>query len=58
MSTYNIVRYYRDTNHPDHGRLIKTGLTLEEAQEWCNDDETHQVLPNGDVIWFDGYQEE
>lgn len=50
--TYKIVRHTFDENHPDYMRVIKTGLTLEEAQEHCNDDSTH-----GDG-WFDGYTEE
>jgi hypothetical protein len=32
--------------------VIKTGLTLEEAQEHCRRDDTH-----GDG-WFDGYESE
>lgn len=49
--TYLIRRFYRD-DHPDHRKVIKTGLTLDEAQEHCNDEATH-----GDG-WFDGYEEE
>jgi hypothetical protein len=33
-------------------KVIKTGLTLEEAQEHCRRDDTH-----GDG-WFDGYESE
>lgn len=50
--TYKIVRFTFDENHPDYKRVIKTGLTLEEAQEHCNDESTH-----GDG-WFDGYNAE
>ena len=46
--TYRIVRYRKYGN----SETIKTGLTLEEAQEWCERDDTH-----GDD-WFDGYREE
>lgn len=51
--TYKIVRFYRDSEHPDHRKVIKTGLTLEEAQEHCRDEETHEP-----GVWFDGYEEE
>lgn len=51
--TYKIVRFYADDSHPDHRKVIKTGLTLEEAQEHCNDEDTHEP-----GIWFDGYTEE
>jgi hypothetical protein len=48
MTTYKIIRFRfgRET------QTIKTGLTLEEAQAHCQDDETR-----GDG-WFDGYTEE
>jgi hypothetical protein len=52
MPTYKIVQYHFDENHPNHRKVIKTGLTLEEAQEHCSDESTH-----GDG-WFDGYTEE
>lgn len=51
--TYKVVRFYRDSDHPDHLKVIKTGLTLEEAREHCNDEDTHEV-----GVWFDGYEEE
>ena len=50
--TYKIIRFY----HPDTDRankVIKRGLTLEEAQAWCKD-ETTRV----DGFYFDGYDEE
>jgi hypothetical protein len=53
MITYKIVRFYQDDTHPDHGMIVKSGLSLEEAQEWCNDDDTHE-----EGVWFDGYTEE
>jgi hypothetical protein len=43
--TYRIVRY-RQHGEPT---VIKLGLTLEQAQEWCQRDDTR-----GDG-WFDGY---
>lgn len=50
--TYLIKRFCFDEQSPDHHRIIKTGLTLEEAQEHCQRDDTH-----GDG-WFDGYDKE
>lgn len=47
--TYRIVRFFQD----DRPRqTIEEGLTLDEAQEHCNREDTH-----GDG-WFDGYYEE
>ena len=46
---YNIVRFYRD---PAKGsRTIRRNVTLDEAQEHCNDPATRD--PAGK--WFDGY---
>jgi hypothetical protein len=53
MDTYKIVRKYRDGNHPDNNKVIKTGLSLEEAQEHCKDPETREA-----GVWFDCYYEE
>lgn len=50
--TYRVVRFYADENHPDHRKVMQRGLDLEEAQAWCNRDDT-----SGDG-WFDGYEEE
>lgn len=52
MSSYKIVRMYS----PIDGRpnkTIKTGLTLEEAKEHCNDPSTRK-----DGVYFDGYEHE
>ena len=46
--TYMIIRFYRESQ----STVIKRGLTLEQAQEHCNDPETA-----GDG-WFDGYESE
>jgi len=48
MPTYSIIRFRINRDN----EVIKTGLTLDEAQEHCNDESTH-----GDG-WFDGYTEE
>lgn len=48
MDTYKIIRFH----FQGENEVIATGLTLEEAQEHCNSEDTH-----GDG-WFDGYTEE
>ena len=65
MTTYKIVRMYqRDARK---NRTIKTGLSLEEAQEHCHDPETSSsTCTNGAGLrrtynsgaWFDGYEKE
>ena len=48
MKTYKIIRFrFNGTN-----KKIKTGLTLEEAQEHCQREDT-----SGDG-WSDGYESE
>lgn len=51
--TYKIIRLFHDTNHPDHRKVIESGLTLEEAREHCRRKDTHES-----GVWFDGYEEE
>ena len=52
MQTYSIIRFYAP--HLSKGsRVIKRGLTLEEAQEHCKRPETRR-----DGEWFDGYDAE
>jgi hypothetical protein len=47
-ATYSIIRYrFKGDNE-----TVRTGVTLEEAQEHCQREETH-----GDG-WFDGYTAE
>ena len=48
MTTYKIIRF----RFGRENQILQTGLTLEEAQAHCQDNETH-----GDD-WFDGYTEE
>lgn len=64
--SYKIVRFYRD-NDEMNGRVIKTGLTLEQAQAHCQDPETSSSTAKGEWAvkhagvfgpWFDGYTEE
>jgi len=54
MKTYKIVRFKRDSNN----EVIKTGLTLNDAQAHCRREDTHKKDDDGNVIWFDGYTEE
>lgn len=56
--SYAIYRFYYDPNHPDHMKKIAGGLTLEEAQEHCQREDTHEHDAEGNVVWFDGYGEE
>jgi hypothetical protein len=65
MATYKIVRGYFDSNIPK--RTIRTGLSLEEAQEHCSDPETSSstcTKAEGKArtrkygAWFDRYTEE
>jgi hypothetical protein len=48
MKYYNIVRFYKSGRRA----IIRTGLTLEQAQKWCSDLETRK-----EGKWFDGFVE-
>jgi hypothetical protein len=48
MTTYKIIRF----RFKSAKRVIKRGLTLDEAQEHCKDPSTRGYG------WFDGYEEE
>lgn len=50
--TYKIIRYYAPDLKRDN-EVIEIGLTLEEAQEHCNREDTHEKGK-----WFDGYVQE
>jgi len=60
--TYKIIRF----RFEGRNRVIKRGLTLEEAQAHCQRDDTRkaETRVNSDgstserVIWFDGYEGE
>lgn len=60
MTTYSIVRFH----FQGENEVRATGLTLEEAQEHCNDPETSSSTCSEDTAaanpgkWFDGYREE
>jgi hypothetical protein len=49
---YKIIRFYAPMVRHEEV-VIRTGLTLEEAQEHCKDPETRK-----EGYWFDGYTEE
>lgn len=61
--SYSIIRMFM--NHDNE--VIETGLTLEEAQDHCSDDETSSSTCESEEgnertarmgPWFDGYDEE
>jgi hypothetical protein len=52
---YKIVRFY--SAHGKQSTTIKTGLTLEEAQQHCGSSNTQGVDPDG-TKWFDGFEKE
>lgn len=57
MDNYKVVRFYSDNRVK---RTVRTGLTLEEAQEHCNDPESSSRTTTTDDepgTWFDGYTE-
>ena len=56
--SYKIFRSYAPHLNKEC-RIIKTGLTLKEAQEHCSKEETHaQKDRNGHRAWFDSYVSE
>lgn len=64
MTTYQIVRFYATKGQR---RVLNRGLTLEQAQEHCNNPETSSTTCKkwSNVRrtkkygqWFDGYQKE
>ena len=60
---YNVIRFYkRSYRH----RIIKAGVTLEEAQAHCHDPETSSSTAKSPAArrrtkligdWFDGYEQ-
>jgi len=49
---YKIIRFYAPHLERSN-RVIRRGLTLQEAQSWCRSPETRKAEE-----WFDGYDEE
>ena len=47
LGTYDVMRFYMDSA----ADVIKVGVKLAEAKEWCNREDTHGAG------WFDGYRE-
>lgn len=64
---YKIIRFFkRDQVNGRIKRVIKTGLTLEQAQAHCQDPETSSKTATSAKMkrytlahgpWFDGYEE-
>ena len=57
MKTYKIVRFKQGSDNITN-EVIKTNLTLKDAQEHCSRENTHEKDIDGNVLWFDGYEEE
>lgn len=55
---YQIVRQHFDQSHRDHLKIIRSGLSLEQARAHCRRDDTREISESGLVIWFDGYERE
>lgn len=51
---YKIIRFYRKSGRR---KVIKRGLTREEAQQHCGYSWTHKIDSKGNVVWFDGFEE-
>lgn len=47
-TTYRIVRKYKDDSHPDNNKVIKEGITREEAKAHCSSPESEEK-----GVWFD-----
>jgi hypothetical protein len=55
--TYKIIRFYRDKFK--RSRVIKIGLTLEEAKKHCSKESTHHPSPEWYKCgYFDGFTKE
>ena len=64
-ATYKIVRFYSDPKFEKE--IVRTGLSLEEAQAHCNDPETSYLTATSSEAeyltalrgpWFDGFTSE
>lgn len=63
---YKIVRHFFNSDRAPRRRIVKTGLTLAEAQAHCSDPETSSRTCTTRAArrrteqygaWFDGYEE-
>ena len=52
---YKIIRFFRDDRRAE---VRETGLTLKQAQAHCRREDTHEKDEDGNVVFFDGYDEE
>ena len=52
MNRYKIVRF----RFQGENEVIRRGLTLDQAQEHCNDESTHGGSTEDGTAWFDGYE--
>lgn len=56
VETYKIVRFRK--NNSGARRVMRRGLTLEEAKAHCSREDTQKRNRNGEVVWFDGFAKE
>lgn len=54
--TYKIIRCY--ANPSKRAKVMKRGLTLEQAQTHCQDPKTQKMSGNFYSQWFDGFERE
>jgi hypothetical protein len=54
--TYSIIRHYAKIGKGP--KVIKRGLTLEQAQTHCQDPKTQKMTGSFNSQWFDGYERE
>ena len=50
-ATYKIIRFF--AKRGKRAEIVKTGITLSEAQAHCNREDTCE-----DDVWFDGFKKE
>ena len=48
--TYKIVRFYKKSGRR---KILRKGLTREEAQSYCSREDTERA-----GVWFDGFERE
>jgi hypothetical protein len=65
MTTYKVIRFFKE-DPSINGMVVKSGLTIEEAMDHCNDPETSSSTATGEDAaavtkkygeWFDGWTE-